>query len=899
TAERFVKASFLSDEVIYNTGDLACRLPNGDIKFLGRRDFQVKLRGFRIELGEIEKVLMKYPDITEAVVTVRGSDPQQQYLAAYFTLVKGVEDSREIRLAVMAHMKKILPYYMWPNTYTRLDEFPRTSSDKVDRKLLPVPDTSQQVAAEYVAPSTAREIQLAEIWQTKLGRDKIGIDDDFFNLGGNSTIAMEIVPVMNKALGLSEAHLISVTQLFSYPTIRELASDAFAKDELIDLSKEAVLDPDIFIRDAGLPVQASPQHVFLTGSTGFLGKYLLAELLQKTEATIHCLVRGDDAAAAFKRLQDSMVAYGLWDESYGARIILVLGDISLPRFGLSLDQFNALSATIDVIYHNAVAMNHVAPYKTLEAANVRGTEEILRLACTTKPKPVHYVSTAGVFSETGKTEPVEITEQTPIKSERHYHSSGYAGTKWVAEKLVLLARDRGIECNIYRLGLVIGDSKTGKYAENQWLAKLIESCHLLGAIPADFGMPMHIVTVDDAAKMIVGLSQSSPRNGNYHVFSREPVTAGEILALYNRQFLLRTMSAYDWLQLVNQSEQELPIKHFIGDYLKLTSDEISRKIATGNMHRFSCERTNAALPHGFNFSVLSDAVDTCFAANKRLAVSALQQAPLAKFFSAPKAKTIIGIIGDQQYPFEICATSMSDQVGDVNVCGINVLPVHSPEELYGKIRTLLEDETHFSMLMAIAQDLPDILVGSAVDDPEAIDIIKLDDIVLDDQIREQVREIVQTFYAAKGKDDLDFDIIQQLQERRLLHQICIDYLSYLARGNHRISAGIMVAFMISQGKNIRVWRNEADSGRGDQLHCLVMREWLAQPYEPEAPFLNVLYDGINHFELLLPAEESQLTAANMSEQISRLCREFAMQQHISDSGALSRLQLGPAGRQSV
>ncbi|MCK4608079.1 MAG: ankyrin repeat domain-containing protein [Gammaproteobacteria bacterium] len=269
---------------------------------------------------------------------------------------------------------------------------------------------------------------------------------------------------------------------------------------------------------------------------------------------------------------------------------------------------------------------------------------------------------------------------------------------------------------------------------------------------------------------------------------------------------------------------------------------------------------------------------------------------LASFFAAPKVKNIIGISrGGQQHRFEICTTSATDQYGHHNVCGVNVLPVRSPEELYANIKIVLEDKSHSmhtDTLNAIAEDLPDILVGSEVTDSIGIETAQLAAIIPDAKIRQQVSHLALEFYTSQGKETQKLTIVQQLKERNLLEPICLGYLNHLAAGNHRISTGIMVAFMIAQGKNIRIWRNEADIGRGDQPHCLVMREWIANP-ELHAPILDVLYDGANHFELLLVADEQQvLTAAERDKQIAVLCEQFAMQQAQQDLDA-SGLQNGP------
>src|SRR5262249_47915849 len=148
---------------------------------------------------------------------------------------------------------------------------------------------------------------------------------------------------------------------------------------------------------AAPPSLGEPERIFLTGATGYLGAFLLRDLLRQTRAEIFCLVRSATVEEGNSRLRKSLEAHGLWDESLGGRIRVVPGDLSLPLLGLSRERFDELAAAIDAVFHNGALVNMVPPYQALKAANVLGTGEVLRLACQTKPKPVHYISTVSVF----------------------------------------------------------------------------------------------------------------------------------------------------------------------------------------------------------------------------------------------------------------------------------------------------------------------------------------------------------------------------------------------------------------------------------------------------------------------------------------------------------------------
>ncbi|SDX08991.1 non-ribosomal peptide synthase domain TIGR01720/amino acid adenylation domain-containing protein [Marininema mesophilum] len=215
TAERFVSHRF-GEQVkrLYRTGDLARYLANGDLEYLGRIDHQVKVRGFRIELGEIEAALLTHTSVTEAIVIVREDEPGDKRLVAY---VRGDGSAAMWR----EHLKGQLPSYMVPAHFVAIDTFPLTPNGKVDHKALPVPDGKQEIKEEYVAPRNQREQILASIWKQILGKNQVGIHDNFFEIGGDSILSIQIVSRASQT-GLK----LTPKQLFEYQTIAELAQVA-------------------------------------------------------------------------------------------------------------------------------------------------------------------------------------------------------------------------------------------------------------------------------------------------------------------------------------------------------------------------------------------------------------------------------------------------------------------------------------------------------------------------------------------------------------------------------------------------------------------------------------------------------------------------------------------------
>jgi len=203
---------------LYRTGDLVRRLPNGDIDFLGRIDHQVKIRGFRIELGEIEASLYQYPGIREVVVLTREDTPGDKRLVAY--LMAAHDPPPEIDL-LRARLKDTLPEYMLPAAFIFLAAMPLTPSGKVNRQALPAPDQSRpELSASFLTPRTELERTIAEVWRQALRVDEVGVDDNFFALGGHSLLITQVHEGLRERLARS----FPLVTLFQYPTIRTLAT---------------------------------------------------------------------------------------------------------------------------------------------------------------------------------------------------------------------------------------------------------------------------------------------------------------------------------------------------------------------------------------------------------------------------------------------------------------------------------------------------------------------------------------------------------------------------------------------------------------------------------------------------------------------------------------------------
>ncbi|RNA62698.1 amino acid adenylation domain-containing protein [Chryseobacterium nematophagum] len=253
TAERFLKNPFQSEEEkergyngrIYKTGDLGRYLPGGDLEYIGRNDFQVKIRGYRIELGEIENSLLSYEGIRQSVVLAKEHSSGLKYLVGYY-----VSDTPVNHEDLSVYLSGLLPEYMVPSTYVHLESLPLTINGKLDRRALPEPNFTGD--KEYIAPTTVLEKQLAEIYGEVLGLplESISLHDDFFRLGGDSIISIQLVSRLRKRLSLS----LSVKEVFTYRTVYHLSEllESRRDEEGISLiTEQGILEGEVSL----LPIQ--------------------------------------------------------------------------------------------------------------------------------------------------------------------------------------------------------------------------------------------------------------------------------------------------------------------------------------------------------------------------------------------------------------------------------------------------------------------------------------------------------------------------------------------------------------------------------------------------------------------------------------------------------------------
>lgn len=263
-----------------------------------------------------------------------------------------------------------------------------------------------------------------------------------------------------------------------------------------------VLDDDIQPAAAGPAGDGPPRRVLLTGASGFLGAFVLRELVRQTRARVICLVRAENDEAARERLQRHLEDCLVWSPEVARRVVAVAGDLARPRLGLDPARWDALASELDAIYHVGFLVNFLFSYEDLRAANVRGTVEILRLASAVRRKAVHFTSSFSVLL-TPEYAGVSVGEEAPL----HPGAGGYREGKRACECLIAEARRRGLPVTVYRPPFIGWESRSGVFNDRDFLIRLIQGCVALGAAPA-LDVVFYLAPVDFVSWATVALSRN-------------------------------------------------------------------------------------------------------------------------------------------------------------------------------------------------------------------------------------------------------------------------------------------------------------------------------------------------------------------------------------------------------
>ncbi|EJX19180.1 hypothetical protein SOJ_01190 [Staphylococcus sp. OJ82] len=544
TQEKFIDNPFGKGK-LYRTGDLAKWNGDGNISYIGRIDEQVKIRGYRIELGEIESILRQHTHINDVA---RPMVDNELSICAYLVS----DDSLDFG-SLKTSLGQKLPDYMIPAYMTQLDELPVTSNGKLNKKALPEIKVESKV---YVAPTNDMESAVAKTFEAVLHVDQISIHDNFFEMGGDSLKAIKLTSLISKSYN------ISIKDIFELQTIASISKALVEREEMNVMTKlDALKIPNVknehhfnsdFISEINdykvksnenykfidKDVVKSDKQILLTGATGYLGIHILKDLLERKDLIIYVLVRNSEKISGENKLNNNWFYYfnsQLKTEDL-SRIHFVEGDIESKYLGFSNSNYDYLVNNIDIIINAAANVNHFATEESSYNTNVKSIHNLISFAKDKNKKEIHHMSTISIASGSIEDKDSSTFSEYDVDISQKPNNI-YIDSKIEAEKLLIAYREEGIETNIYRLGNLQCDSRTGifqKNEENNAFYSVIKSFKMLQKFPRLEEDDLEFTHVDQAAKACNKLILNDQlSNEIHHIYNNKRLSLQKLMAVYN------------------------------------------------------------------------------------------------------------------------------------------------------------------------------------------------------------------------------------------------------------------------------------------------------------------------------------------------------------------------------
>ena len=488
---------------VYHTGDLVYWNEEGQLEYVGRKDRQAKVNGYRVSLDDVERRVSSLALVSQVYVALVSPHGHAQ-LCAYYT-----SDADVGSKTLSEQLRKTCPAYLVPSYWVRMQHLPLLPNGKVDRSALPSPDV--HACPTHTVPVKPLERLLCQAFEEVLQIERVGVDDDFFDLGGSSLTVMQLMSEMEKR-GVSLAY----GTVFKFPTPRKLA------EFMEDLVPQPSFTIDAYdyghihhalrgrMREvADRMASPLPATVLLTGATGFLGAHVLRECLALGCERIYCLVRAGSEQEAISRLEESQSFYfpGLFNDGDRNRVMVVRGDLTDATW---LD--GCCGKGIEVVINCAADVRHYALQRQLERVNTEAIHPLIRFCASSHARLVQVstLSIAGFHSPSeGETE--RLTEQNLYIGQQLLDPYSYS--KFLAERALLeRVSDGFLDALIVRIGNLTGRSYDGRFQRNEegnGLLMSLRLCGLVGMLPSSLAhLKVDVSPVDVVAKGLVGLALS-------------------------------------------------------------------------------------------------------------------------------------------------------------------------------------------------------------------------------------------------------------------------------------------------------------------------------------------------------------------------------------------------------
>jgi thioester reductase-like protein len=566
----FIKNPFatcVDESRLYRTGDMVREKGDGNIEYIGRIVNQVKIRGYRVELGEIEGAILKNAGISEAAV-IAIDQGSAKYITAYYT---GKEYSEK---EWQAFLKPLLPEYMLPSFYVHLAAMPITPGGKIDKRALPKPEISTERSG-YVPPETQSQTQLCEIFEKALGLKNVGIDDDFFAIGGTSLTASKVaIMCLNKQIPLVYA------DIFKYPTVRQLEKVVFKDSKTQDCVKGEFADYSYIKIDKLLAANDIKNvegvkaedigNLLITGATGFLGIHVLKEYLANYQGKAFCLVRKGNYQSPERRLKNMLMYYfdSPFSQLFGERIICIDGDITQSDI---IDKLK--DVPFNTLINCAACVKHFADKTMLENINVNGVKNLISL-CKNTGKKLVQISTVSVGGEGIDGTPAEdkkIREKDLYFGQRM--TNDYIRTKFLAEREVLSAVADGLQGKVIRVGNLMSRQTDGEFQINfitNGFLRTLRGYTAVGKFPVNgLNESVEFSPIDETAKAVLKLAGTSNEASLFHATNSHRIFMGDVIY---------AMREYGFnIQIVSPQEFEKAVSDYASSHEN--SDAVSGLIA--------------------------------------------------------------------------------------------------------------------------------------------------------------------------------------------------------------------------------------------------------------------------------------------------------------------------------
>jgi amino acid adenylation domain-containing protein/non-ribosomal peptide synthase protein (TIGR01720 family) len=582
TAEKFIT---FKGQKAYRTGDLVRWSPDGNIDFIGRIDTQVKLRGLRIELGEIEARVSKYPHIMTTTVDVKEVSGAQ-HICCYFTADAQIDID-----GLKEFLSEKLTDYMLPTAYLQMEKLPLTPNGKVNRKALPVPEITSNAIYEELAGGM--ETTIARIFEKVLNKERVGANDNFFEIGGTSLNAIKVIVEANK-----QKVPFILNDLFTQKTPRALASyitqrtenssENQANEDDVPMSSEAndsSLSPlNALLHDNTLDSLRHGERqpigdVLLTGATGFLGIHVLKRLLNHYDGKIYCPVRCGKGEEPLHKIKN-LFFYYFDDQDFEAlekRVIAFAAEITQPG---ALDSLQVEGLTVV----NCVAnVKHFSSGKDIEFVNIESVRHLITFCLRTHSRLIH-VSTMSVAGQSVDGSPsldVQFTEQD-FDIGQHVKSNQYVNSKFEAERLVLQAmQDHGLQAKIMRVGNLSARTSDGEFQinfnSNNAMA-LLRVQALLRAIPYEtLDKPFECSPIDETAHAILLLAETPKECVVFHPYNNHTILTADILKGFEKNgILIQKVESDQFQQILNEAFMNEDLSMLLRPLLAYDNDKMHK-----------------------------------------------------------------------------------------------------------------------------------------------------------------------------------------------------------------------------------------------------------------------------------------------------------------------------------